>query len=175
VTAPLEYHLVPLCLRNNLSPPPTSSTPSLLPSTHPLCAALVIFCATFEKDSEKPLPVNPTSRYLYDCLLVAIALLYFSCKSYVVTVRHRKLCGIEYFKSVFLKYISMSHMVDFYWSGHICHLCLQSKFHINLYIIIILIMHHFAWADQREKQGYKSNVSPKRGIQLVKGMHIIAT
>jgi len=40
-------------------------------------------------------------------------------------------------------------------------------------------MYHFAWADQREKQGYKSNVSPKRGIQLVKelvkGMHIIAT
>jgi len=36
-------------------------------------------------------------------------------------------------------------------------------------------MYHFAWADQREKQGYKSNVSLKRRIQLVKGMHIIAT
>jgi len=41
--------------------------------------------------------------------------------------------------------------------------------------IVKLNMYHFAWADQREKQGYKSNVSPKRGIQLVKGMHIIAT
>ena len=28
-------------------------------------------------------------------------------------------------------------------------------------------MYHFAWADQREKQGYKSDVSLKAGIQLV--------
>jgi len=42
------------------------------------------------------------SRYLYDCLLVAIALLCFSCKSYVVNIRH-----IEYFKLVFLKYINV--------------------------------------------------------------------
>ena len=27
-------------------------------------------------------------------------------------------------------------------------------------------MYHFAWADQREKQGYKSDVSLKRGIQI---------
>ena len=29
------------------------------------------------------------------------------------------------------------------------------------------IMYHFAWADQREKQGYKSDVSLKRGIQII--------
>ena len=29
------------------------------------------------------------------------------------------------------------------------------------------VMYHFAWADQREKQGYKSDVSLKAGIQLV--------
>ena len=28
-------------------------------------------------------------------------------------------------------------------------------------------MYHFAWADQREKQGYKSDVSLKRGIQII--------
>ena len=28
-------------------------------------------------------------------------------------------------------------------------------------------MYHFAWADQREKQGYNCNVSLKRGIQIV--------
>ena len=27
-------------------------------------------------------------------------------------------------------------------------------------------MYHFAWANQREKQGYKSDVSLKRGIQI---------
>ena len=27
-------------------------------------------------------------------------------------------------------------------------------------------MYHFVWADQREKQGYKSDVSLKRGIQI---------
>jgi len=37
--------------------------------------ALVIFCTMSEKDSEKP--ANPNSRYLYDYLLVAIALLCF--------------------------------------------------------------------------------------------------
>jgi len=44
-----------------LGPPPT-----------PLYAALVIFCATSEKDSEKP--ANPNRRYLFCYLLVAIAL-----------------------------------------------------------------------------------------------------
>ena len=28
-------------------------------------------------------------------------------------------------------------------------------------------MYHFVWADQREKQGYKSDVSLKRGIQII--------
>ena len=28
-------------------------------------------------------------------------------------------------------------------------------------------MYHFAWADQREKQGYKCDVSLKRGIQII--------
>jgi len=36
-------------------------------------------------------------------------------------------------------------------------------------------MYHFAWADQREEQEYESNVSLKRGIQLVKGMYVIVT
>ena len=27
-------------------------------------------------------------------------------------------------------------------------------------------MYHFVWADQREKQGYKSDVSLKGGIQI---------
>ena len=33
--------------------------------------------------------------------------------------------------------------------------------------VVHVIMYHFAWADQREKQGYKSDVSLKAGIQLV--------
>jgi len=57
--------------------------------------------ATSEKDSEKL--ANLYSRYLYDWLLVAIALLCFLYKSYAVNVRH-----IEYFKLVFLKYINVS-------------------------------------------------------------------
>ena len=28
-------------------------------------------------------------------------------------------------------------------------------------------MYHFVWANQREKQGYKSDVSLKRGIQII--------
>ena len=28
-------------------------------------------------------------------------------------------------------------------------------------------MYHFVWADQREKQGYISDVSLKRGIQII--------
>ena len=28
-------------------------------------------------------------------------------------------------------------------------------------------MYHFAWVDQREKQGYKCDVSLKRGIQII--------
>ena len=28
-------------------------------------------------------------------------------------------------------------------------------------------MYHFVWADQREKQGYKSDVSLKGGIQII--------
>ena len=28
-------------------------------------------------------------------------------------------------------------------------------------------MYHFVWADQREKQGYKCDVSLKRGIQMI--------
>ena len=28
-------------------------------------------------------------------------------------------------------------------------------------------MYHFVWADQREKQGYKCDVSLKRGIQII--------
>ena len=28
-------------------------------------------------------------------------------------------------------------------------------------------MYHFAWTNQREKQGYRSDVSLKRGIQIV--------
>jgi len=48
----------------------------------------VIFCATSEKDSEKP--ANPNRRYLYCYSLVAIALLCFLCKSYGATVRHRR-------------------------------------------------------------------------------------
>ena len=28
-------------------------------------------------------------------------------------------------------------------------------------------MYHFVWVDQREKQGYKSDVSLKRGIQII--------
>jgi len=51
LTAPLAQQLAPLCMKGKLSPPPT-----------PLYAALVIFCATSEKDSEKP--ANPNSRYL---------------------------------------------------------------------------------------------------------------
>jgi len=53
LTAALAQQLVPLCLKGNLSVPPT-------PSTHPLHGALVIFCATSKKDSEKP--ANPNSR-----------------------------------------------------------------------------------------------------------------
>jgi len=82
---PLAQQLVPLCLKDNLCLPSTPSTPHLLSPTHPLYAALVIFCATSEKDCEKP--ANPNSRYLYNCSIVAIALLYFLCKSYAaVTV-----------------------------------------------------------------------------------------
>jgi len=32
-------------------------------------------------------------------------------------------------------------------------------------------MYHFVWVDQKEKQGYKFNVSLKRGIQLMKGTY----
>jgi len=56
--AHLAQQMVPLCLKSNLSAPPT---PSAHPPT-PLYGALMIFCATSEKDSEKP--VNPNSRYL---------------------------------------------------------------------------------------------------------------
>ena len=34
-------------------------------------------------------------------------------------------------------------------------------------VCIDYVMYHFAWADQREKQGCKSDVSLKRGTQLV--------
>jgi len=80
--------LVPLYLKVNLSQTTTPSTPPLLPPTHPLYVALIIFYTMSEKYSEKP--ANPYSRYLYDCLLVATALPYFSCKYYAVTFRHRK-------------------------------------------------------------------------------------
>ena len=30
-----------------------------------------------------------------------------------------------------------------------------------------LAMYHFVWADQREKQGYKCDVSLKGGIQMI--------
>jgi len=53
-----------------------------------------------EKCSEKP--TNLTIRDLYDCLLVAIAMLYYLCKFYAGT---GKLCGSENFILVFLKYI----------------------------------------------------------------------
>ena len=33
-------------------------------------------------------------------------------------------------------------------------------------LIWSIYMYHFVWADQREKQGYKSDVSLKRGIQI---------
>ena len=33
-------------------------------------------------------------------------------------------------------------------------------------------MYHFVWANQREKQGYKSDVSQKAGIQLVASWEI---
>jgi len=46
---------------------------------------LVIFHATSEKESEKP--ANPTSRYLYDFLLVAFALLCLWYKPYMATFK----------------------------------------------------------------------------------------
>jgi len=57
-----------------------------------------IVCATSGKDSEKSANLIAATY----CLLVAITLLCFSCKSYVVNVKH-----IEYFKLVFLKYINV--------------------------------------------------------------------
>ena len=41
----------------------------------------------------------------------------------------------------------------------------------NTFMGIQVYMYHFAWADQREKQGYKSNVSLKRGPRAL-GIHI---
>jgi len=106
--------LVPLCLKVNLSPLPTSSNPPLLPLTHPLYAALMIFCAMSEKDSEKPANLN--SRYLYDYLLVAIALLCFSCKSYVATVRHR-IVMLQWIFQLVLKYLNVATwLISLAWS-----------------------------------------------------------
>jgi len=58
-----------------------------------------------EKDCEKP--ENPKSRYLYDCLLVAIALLYFSGNLTWLLSGTGKLYDIEYFKLVILKYFNV--------------------------------------------------------------------
>jgi len=57
--------------------------------------------------------------YLYDCLLVAIALLCPWYKSYTDTVSKGKLCGIKYFKSIFLTMYQCAHTVNFPWPDHI--------------------------------------------------------
>jgi len=79
--------LVPLCLKGNPSQPPTPSTQALFHPPTPLYVTLVIFCAMSENSLKTS---NPTGRYLYNCLLVAITLLCFSYKSYMVIVQHRK-------------------------------------------------------------------------------------
>jgi len=84
LTAPLAQQLVLLCLIGNLTQP--SIPPH--PPTHPLICGTHDIFATSEKDSEKP--ENPNSKCLYYYLLVAIALLCFSCKSYTAAVRHRR-------------------------------------------------------------------------------------
>ena len=42
-------------------------------------------------------------------------------------------------------------------------------------LVILSFMFHFVWADQREKQGYKYDVSLKRGIQIVYTLESDAT
>ena len=39
--------------------------------------------------------------------------------------------------------------------------------YIYIYIYVCIYMYHFVWADHREKQGYKCDVSLKRGIQII--------
>jgi len=51
LTAHLAQQMVPLCLKGSLGPPPTPPHPP------PYMGHSVIFCATSEKDSEKP--ANP--------------------------------------------------------------------------------------------------------------------
>jgi len=57
----------------------------------------------------------------------------------------------------------------------ICPIATESIPFVSILRMAYVHMYHFAWVDQREKQGYKSNVSLKRGIKLVKGVHIITT
>ena len=38
---------------------------------------------------------------------------------------------------------------------------------IYFFTVINNSMYHFVWADQRERQGYKCDVSLKRGIQII--------
>ena len=37
----------------------------------------------------------------------------------------------------------------------------------DTYIYIYIYIHHFVWTDQREKQGYKGDVSLRGGIQII--------
>ena len=62
------------CKFNPYSPPPAL-----------LYVALVIFVPHLPEK-----PANQNSRYLYNYLLVAIVLLCFLCKSYMATVRYRR-------------------------------------------------------------------------------------
>jgi len=119
LTAPLAQQLVPLSLKGDLSPPHPPTT---------LYVALVIFCATFEKDSEKP--ANPNSRYLYYYLLVAITLLCFSCKSCAATVRHRRVMWHWIFQIGISQIFKCAHMASFHWPGH----KLQPKNIHNLFV-----------------------------------------
>jgi len=84
-----------------------------------------VFCVTSEKDSEKS--ANPTSRYLYDCLLVAIALLCFLCKSYAVTVRHRKVMWHWIFQ---ISISQCAHMVNF--PGRVTYVSVQNRYTCQL-------------------------------------------
>ena len=44
--------------------------------------------------------------------------------------------------------------------------CVDTHVHHSLIYLAYSYTYHFAWADQREKQGYKSDVSLKAGIHL---------
>jgi len=74
---------------------------------------------------------------LYEYLLVAITLLCFSCKSYVATVRHRRVIWHWIFS--ISQIYKCAHMVNFCWPGHMFY-ATYTLYNQSFFIKIVDIM-----------------------------------